>query len=196
MNHLTVEPYIPFALWWPLVLAAVMVGLIFLGNIPAVVFALAPLVGTPLTTSAKFAVVSKSPLTDRLNDALASDRFALDLKGCGVDALVLHGRASVWSLLVVEEGTVHLEPAAGLVGLSAAGVLGQETRRLPDDVAALYSQFGVDLVRFNGNDSWSLPMPARFVLNQKGKVVSAEANPDYTHRPEPSEIVEVLKKMD
>ena len=69
------------------------------------------------------------------------------------------------------------------------------TFKLPDDLAGLYSQFGIDLVRYNGNDLWSLPMPGRFVLNQKGNVVSAEANPDYTHRPEPSEIVEVLKKM-
>ena len=67
--------------------------------------------------------------------------------------------------------------------------------KLPDDVVGLYSQFGIDLVRYNGNDLWSLPMPGRFVLDQKGNVVSAEANPDYTHRPEPSEIVEVLKKM-
>src|SRR5580658_2335996 len=36
------------------------------------VFAFSPLVGSPLTTSAKFAVVSKSPLTDRINDSLAS----------------------------------------------------------------------------------------------------------------------------
>ena len=68
--------------------------------------------------------------------------------------------------------------------------------KLPEDLAGLYRQFGIDLVKHNDNDLWSLPMPDRFVLDQKGKVVSAEANPDYTHRPEPSEIVEVLKKMD
>jgi len=56
------------------------------------VVALSPLVGTPLTTSAKFAVVAKSPLTGRICDALASDRFAIELKGCGLDALVLTGR--------------------------------------------------------------------------------------------------------
>ena len=33
-------------------------------------FVFSPLVGTPLTTSAKFAVVAKSPLTGMLNDAL------------------------------------------------------------------------------------------------------------------------------
>ena len=69
------------------------------------------------------------------------------------------------------------------------------TFTLPEDLAGLYSQFGIDLVRYNGNDLWSLPMPGRFVLDQQGKVVSAEANPDYTQRPEPSEIVAILKKM-
>jgi peroxiredoxin len=69
------------------------------------------------------------------------------------------------------------------------------TFKLSRELAGLYSQFGIDLVRYNDNDLWSLPMPGRFVLDQKGKVVCAEANPDYTHRPEPSEIVEILKKM-
>ena len=40
-------------------------------------FCFSPLVGTPLTTSAKFAVVAKSPLTGLLNDALASSHFAI-----------------------------------------------------------------------------------------------------------------------
>jgi aldehyde:ferredoxin oxidoreductase len=47
------------------------------------VFAFSPLVGSPLTTSAKFAVVSKSPLTERINDSLASSGFAIG-KGCAV----------------------------------------------------------------------------------------------------------------
>jgi aldehyde:ferredoxin oxidoreductase len=41
------------------------------------VFAFSPLVGSPLTTSAKFAVVGKSPLTNRINDSLASSGFAI-----------------------------------------------------------------------------------------------------------------------
>ena len=48
-----------------------------------------PLVGTPLTTSAKFAVVAKSPLTGRLNDALASSHFAIAGKLTGYDAIVV-----------------------------------------------------------------------------------------------------------
>ena len=83
------------------------------------VVALSPLVGSPLTTSAKYAVVAKSPLTGFLCDALASDRFAIELKACGCDALVLTGACEAWSLLVVDDGAARIEPANELVGLSA-----------------------------------------------------------------------------
>jgi len=65
--------------------------------------------------------------------------------------------------------------------------------KLPDDLQGLYSNFGIDLERFNGDDSWTLPMPGRFILDQQGKIVSADVNPDYTMRPEPDEIIEILK---
>ncbi len=84
-----------------------------------VVVSLSPLVGTPLTTSAKFAVVAKSPLTDRFCDALSSDRFAIELKGCGIDALVLRGACEEWSVLVVEDGGARLLPVPDLVGMSS-----------------------------------------------------------------------------
>lgn len=64
-----------------------------------IVFAFSPLVGTPFTTSAKFAVVAKSPLTGMLCDALSSSHFAIAGKAMGVDALVFVGRCaepSVW----------------------------------------------------------------------------------------------------
>lgn len=90
-----------------------------LGPDAPIVFALSPLVGSPLTTSAKFAIVSKSPLTNRINDALSSDRFAIELKRAGIDALVITGRAPAWSVLVVDDGAVRIEPADALVGRSA-----------------------------------------------------------------------------
>src|SRR5262245_5901488 len=59
------------------------------------IFAFSPLVGTPLTTSAKFAVVAKSPLTNRFNDALSSSHFALAGKRNGADAIVIFGACGV-----------------------------------------------------------------------------------------------------
>lgn len=67
--------------------------------------------------------------------------------------------------------------------------------RLPDDLRKLYRSFGIDLERFNGDDSWTLPMPARFILDQTSTILSAEANPDYTVRPEPEETIKVLKSL-
>ena len=80
------------------------------------VFAFSPLVGTPLTTSAKFAVVSRSPLTERINDALAGSGFALAGKRCGCDAIVIVGHASRLSVLVIDDGEVRFESAEDLRG--------------------------------------------------------------------------------
>src|SRR6056297_3177376 len=68
------------------------------------VFCFSPLVGSPLTTSAKFAVIAKSPLTNRLNDSLASSHFAIAGKKTGFDAFVIVGQSSTpRTLLITEE---------------------------------------------------------------------------------------------
>jgi len=82
------------------------------------VFAFSPLVGSPLTTSAKFAVVSKSPLTNRINDSLASSGFAIAGKRCGCDAIVILGRAAGPSVMIIDDGCVSLETAEALRGAS------------------------------------------------------------------------------
>jgi peroxiredoxin len=63
---------------------------------------------------------------------------------------------------------------------------------LPDGLRGLYSGFGIDLERFNGDNSWTLPMPGRFIIDRQGTIISAEVHPDYTRRPEPSDIVDQL----
>src|SRR5438876_10800433 len=83
----------------------------------ALVFCFSPLVGTPLTTSAKFAVVAKSPLTDRLNDALSSSHFAIAAKKAGCDAMVITGQCPAPSVLLIDDGRVSLLSASDLWGL-------------------------------------------------------------------------------
>jgi len=84
----------------------------------ALAFVFSPLVGSPLTTSAKFAVVSKSPLTQRINDSLASSGFALAGKKTGHDAIVLTGKAPGPSILLIDNGEIRLESAEAYWGLS------------------------------------------------------------------------------
>jgi len=83
-------------------------------------FVFSPLVGTPLTTSAKFAVVAKSPLTGLITDALASSQFAISGKLTGNDAIAVRGRADVLSVLLVGPEGVRLEPCPELAGMPAA----------------------------------------------------------------------------
>jgi peroxiredoxin len=66
---------------------------------------------------------------------------------------------------------------------------------LPDDLREVYKVFGADLAQFNGEDSWTLPMPARYVIAQDGGIAYAEVNADYTRRPEPSALFAVLEKL-
>jgi peroxiredoxin len=67
--------------------------------------------------------------------------------------------------------------------------------RLPDDLIAVYKGFGNDLAVGNGEESWTLPMPARYVIGTDGVIAYAEVNPDYTRRPDPSELLPVLRRF-
>jgi peroxiredoxin len=67
------------------------------------------------------------------------------------------------------------------------------TFQVPDDLRRLYLElFKLDLVRFNGDESWQLPIPATFVVDPDGTIVFASADPDYTVRAEPSEILAAI----
>jgi peroxiredoxin len=66
---------------------------------------------------------------------------------------------------------------------------------LPDDLRKVYLGFGNDLAVRNGDPSWRLPVPARFVIDGAGIVRSVEADPDYRYRPEPEATIEALRKV-
>ena len=93
-------------------------------------FVFSPLVGTPLTTSAKFAVVAKSPLTGMLTDALASSQFAIAGKLTGHDAIVVRGRSERPSVLLVDGDGTRLLDGSHLAGMSAADA----DRKLRDEL--------------------------------------------------------------
>lgn len=65
---------------------------------------------------------------------------------------------------------------------------------LPDYLIDLYKSLKNDLPAFNGDPSWTLPMPGRFVIAQDGTILYAEVNPDYTRRPEPEDMLPALRR--
>lgn len=65
---------------------------------------------------------------------------------------------------------------------------------LPDYLVDLYKSLKNDLPNFNGDDSWTLPMPARYVIAPDSTILYAEVNPDYTRRPEPEDMLPAVEK--
>jgi peroxiredoxin len=65
---------------------------------------------------------------------------------------------------------------------------------LPDYLIELYKTLHNDLPAINEDSAWTLPMPARYVIGQDGVIRYAEVNPDYTQRPEPSDMLDALTR--
>ena len=113
------------------------------------IFVTSPLVGSRLTTSSKFAVLTKSPLTGFIGDSLSSSFMATELKKAGCDALIITGRSEYPCLLSIDDGEVDFLDAAGLMGMSTLETeravkrwLGHRTR------VACIGPAGENLVRF------------------------------------------------
>jgi aldehyde:ferredoxin oxidoreductase len=114
------------------------------------IFASAPLVGTGLTTTAKFAVVTKSPLTGFIADSLSSSYFALELKRIGLDALIITGRSAAMTYLFIHDDKVEFHNAEHLRGKSPADTettIRSELNSVSVRVAAI-GKAGEKLVRF------------------------------------------------
>jgi peroxiredoxin len=67
--------------------------------------------------------------------------------------------------------------------------------QLPGDLREVYLKFNIDLPKYNGDDSWTLPLPARLIIDQEGIIRYAAINADYTVRPEIEETIAALKSM-
>lgn len=65
----------------------------------------------------------------------------------------------------------------------------------PDELISVYKQFGLDIPKHNGDDSWTLPIPTRLIIDTEGVIRYADINADYTERPEPEETLAALKSI-
>ena len=64
-----------------------------------------------------------------------------------------------------------------------------------DDMKKIYTGFGIDLPKHNGDESWTLPIPARFIVDRGGIIRYSEASVDHTVRPEPEDTIAALKAL-
>jgi peroxiredoxin len=67
--------------------------------------------------------------------------------------------------------------------------------RMPDVIEPVFTRFGFPLTKWNGDDSWELPMPATFVIDRDRSVLLAYVDADYTTRLEPKAILDRLRSL-
>lgn len=60
---------------------------------------------------------------------------------------------------------------------------------LPEALRTIYEKIGIDLPAYNGDDSFQLPVPATYIIDQNGLIRHDFVNADYTLRLEPREII-------
>jgi len=121
------------------------------------------LTGAHTPFSGRIQIVGKSPLTGTWADSNSGGSVAIQLRRAGFDALVVRGRASGPTVLVVRDGEVRLDPATGLwgqeippvfdalraryggkseVGVSAIGPAGEQLARISSVMNDRYHAFG------------------------------------------------------
>lgn len=67
---------------------------------------------------------------------------------------------------------------------------------LPDPIRWVYEEkFDIHVPTFNGDDSWILPMPARYVVDGNGIIQYADVNLDHTNRPDIEPTLDVLRRL-
>jgi aldehyde:ferredoxin oxidoreductase len=88
------------------------------------IFATGPLCGTPAPTSARLAVVSRSPLTGTVYDCSAGGRFAFRLRAAGLLAILVEGKSPHPVALAVTPSGEEIVPADRLWGKTVRETVG------------------------------------------------------------------------
>lgn len=63
---------------------------------------------------------------------------------------------------------------------------------LPEILRPIYESYGLDIPGHNGDSTFELPMPATYIISQKGEVLYNFVDADYTRRLEPGNIIKIL----
>ncbi len=66
--------------------------------------------------------------------------------------------------------------------------------KLAAEIKPIYDNFGIDLVKQNGDESYELPITATYVIAGDGTVRKAFVDPDHTRRLDPEEVIAALRE--
>ena len=114
-----------------------------------------------------------------------------EIKTLGANLVVISPQLPDQSLSMAEKEKLEFEVLSDL-GNRVARDFGL-VYSLSEELRPVYSQFGIDLEKANGDQSFELPLPATYVVGRSGTIRHAFVEVDHTKRLEPSEVVESLR---
>ncbi len=114
-----------------------------------------------------------------------------EIEASGARLVAISPQREEYLRQIIEKNKITFDVLSD-AGNAVAGQFGLRFK-LPDYLKEIYQKFGIDLEASNGDDSWTLPMPARYIIGRDSIIRAADVDPDYTIRPEPSRTIEELK---
>lgn len=122
----------------------------------------------------------------------AYQRLLPELRAAGVELVAVSPQAPDATLSTAEKNALGFDVLSD-VGNKAAAAFGV-VYVMPDELRALYAQVGHDLPVLNADASWTLPLPATFVIGQDRVVRAAHVEADYRRRLEPADALRLASR--
>lgn len=117
-----------------------------------------------------------------------------EIKNAGADLVVISPQS--FSRTEKQAKQIHLQYNMLVDQDNSTGKAFGLVYEMPLDLKDLYwNKFQNNIQEVNESNAWELPIPARFIIGQDGKILSVQADPDYRYRPEPLETVSFIKKL-
>lgn len=116
-----------------------------------------------------------------------------DIENLGASLVAISPQTPDNSLSTAEKNDLKFEVLSD-VGNQTANQFGL-VFKVDSSLHEIYTKFGLVIPKFNGDDSWEIPLPATYVIDKDGTVKYAFANADYTKRAEPDEVIAKLQEL-
>ena len=110
-----------------------------------------------------------------------------ELEKHGASLVAITPQKAEKSLLMIDRHKLAFEMLSDQ-GNAYAARLGLRFE-VPDELKEVYLSIGIDLEETSGSADWTLPVPARIVVDRGGIVRATDIDLDYTHRPEPEKTI-------
>lgn len=116
-----------------------------------------------------------------------------DIENLGASLVAISPQTPDNSLSTAEKNDLKFEVLSD-VGNQTANQFGL-VFKVDSSLHEIYTKFGLVIPKFNGDDSWEIPLPGTYVIDKDGTVKYAFANADYTKRAEPDEVIAKLQEL-